>query len=407
MPHTRTGLIQTVGWETLPAITAALAIRPVAIGHVHMPDSADASRRAASVIGAIHAGALFEHREAGRDDPLEETRVAVRELVGVLRGTHRCDRIMVNVTGSTKLLAIGAHDIARELGLECIYLELPHDDADGVPQVISLGTGKLTSDEIGALGVDPSANLSIELIARAHGYALEGAGEDFRPFIAFARAALEDADAEDALHIALPAVGGDRSPWPDEPRWHQWREPFYMPAELRELAIEAGIVERHQEQVRIADPGVRVDRKPRRALFERNASILRGAWLEIALADAMAASPSLRDVRWSVEAEYPRPMEHDVVALKGTTLVVASAKRSPQPGIFGHLRELKSHAARLGGMRGIPVLAVARTDARRMSMERASVVDDLVEVCESLGIRVVGREDIIERDLSQAGFLPS
>jgi hypothetical protein len=100
-------------------------------------------------------------------------------------------------------------------------------------------------------------------------------------------------------------------------------------------------------------------------------------------------------------------MEHDVVALKGTTLVVASAKRSPQPGIFGHLRELKSHAARLGGMRGIPVLAVARTDARRMSMERASVVDDLVEVCESLGIRVVGREDIIERDLSQAGFLPS
>ena len=58
-------------------------------------------------------------------------------------------------------------------------------------------------------------------------------------------------------------------------------------------------------------------------------------------------------------------------------------------------------------MRGIPVLAVARTDARRMSMERASVVDDLVEVCESLGIRVVGREDIIERDLSQAGFLPS
>ena len=42
-----------------------------------------------------------------------------------------------------------------------------------------------------------------------------------------------------------------------------------------------------------------------------------------------------------------------------------------------------------------------------MSMERASVVDDLVEVCESLEIRVVGREDIIERDLSQAGFLPS
>jgi hypothetical protein len=407
MPNTRTGLIQTVGWETLPAITAALAIRPAAVGHVHMPDSADASLRAASVIGAVHAGVSVEHREAGREDPREETRAAVRQLVGVLRGAHRCERIIVNVTGSTKLLAIGAHDIARELGLECIYLELPHDDEDGVPQVISLGTGKLTSDEIGALGVDPSANLSIELIARAHGYALEGAGEEFRPFVAFARAALEDADAEEALHFALPAAGGDRSPWPDDARWHQWREPFCMPAELRELAIAAGIAEPHQGQVRIVDPGVRVDRNARRALFERNASILRGAWLEIALADAMAASPSLRDVRWSVEAEHPRPMEHDVVALKGMTLVVASAKRSPQRGIFGHLRELKSHAARLGGMRGIPVLAVARTDVRRMSMERSSVVDDLAEVCDSLGIRVVGREDIIERDLSHAGFLRS
>jgi hypothetical protein len=407
MPGTRLGLIQTVGWECLPAITAALALRPAFVGHVHMPDSAVSSERAGDAIRSMLPDVQVVHRVAGRDDPLVEAREAFRGLVDDFKSRLGCERIIVHVTGSTKLLAIGAYEIARDLGLECIYLELPDDDEDGVPQVVSLGTGRMTSDEIAALGMDPSVQMSLELVARAHGFSLQGSGEDFRPFVPFARAALEDIDAEEELHRSLPAQGGDRAPWPDENRWLEWREPFYIPSELRNLAIEAELVEElkgDDERVRIADPGVGTDRRLRRALFERNASILRGAWLEIALADAMAASPLLRDVRWSVEAEHPRPMEHDVVALKGTTLVVASAKRSPQSGIFGHLRELKAHAQRLGGMKGIPVLAIARTDVRRTSHERASVIEDLGEVCESLGIRTVSRQAIIERDLSVAGF---
>jgi hypothetical protein len=404
VPSTRTALIQTVGWETLPAVTAALALRPAAIGHVHMPDSTDASRRAADAIGAVLPGVPVDHRVAGIDDPLAEAREAVHALARVLREKHACERVIVHVTGSTKLLAIGAYDAARADGHECVYLELPHDDEDGVPQVVSLGTGRLGSDEIAALGLDPSVKMSLELVARAHGFALPEAGEDFSPFIAFAREALEDVDAEEALHRALPAAGGERSPWPDDPRWQLWREPFYMSGRLRELALACGIVEESGDCVRVADPGRRVERARRRKVFERNASLLRGAWLEVALADAMRASPVLRDVRWSVEAEEPRPMEHDVLALKGTTLVVASAKRSPQPGIFGHLRELKAHAQRLGGMKGIPVLAVARTDPRRVSAERVSVIEDLGEVCETLGIRTVGREEIVARELSGAGL---
>jgi hypothetical protein len=405
MAECRSALIQTVGWECLPAITAALALRPACVGHVHMPDSASASDRAADAIRSMLPDVQVRHRVAGRDDPLVEAREAVRALAADFKSRDGCGRIIVHVTGSTKLLAISAYEVARELGLECIYLELPHDDEDGVPQVISLGTGRMSSDEIAALGMDPSVRMSLELVARAHGFALEGPGEDFRPFVPFARAVLEDVDGEEELHRSLPATGGDRAPWPDEPRWLEWREPFYMSPLLAALAREAGLVEVcGQALVRVVDPGPQVERRLRRSIFERNASILRGAWLEIALADAMAASPLLRDVRWSVEAEHPRPMEHDVVALKGTTLVVASAKRSPQAGIFGHLRELKAHAQRLGGMKGIPVLAIARTDVRRTSHEKASVIEDLAEVCESMGIRMVSRQAIIERDLSVAGF---
>jgi hypothetical protein len=243
--------------------------------------------------------------------------------------------------------------------------------------------------------------MSIDVVARAHGYELVSDGEDFRPFVRFARMALEDVDAEEMLQRALPAVGGERSPWPDEQLWQQWRQDFFMPSPLREAALEAGIVEARSDRVRIVDPGVSVARELRRKLFERNASLLRGAWLEVALADAMSQTNVLRDVRWSVEAESPRPMEHDVLALKGTTLVVASAKRSIQRGVFGHLRELKAHAHRLGGMKGIPVLAIARFDRHRMSVERAAVADDLVEVCEILGIRLLTREDILAGDVSE------
>ena len=399
MTQPRLGLIQTVGWETLPPLVAALAVRPVAIGHVHLPDSVGASKRADRAINSVLGKISVYHRTVGIDDPLLETREAVRELLQKLRDEHACDRIIVHVTGSTKIIAIGAYEVAREEGVECLYLELPRGDEDGVPQVISLGTGKLSSDELAALGVDPSTRMTLDLIARAHGYDLPGTGLDYKPYVGFARLALEDEDAEEMMHQALPAEGGGRAPWPDEPMWQKWMQPFTMPKNLQHLAIEANLLEETGGRVRLVDPGVSVPHEERRATFARNASLLRGAWLEIALADAVAATPYLRDVRWSVEAEMPRPMEHDVLALKGTTLVVCSAKRSIQPGIFGHLRELRAHAHRLGGMMGIPVLAIARTDRRRTAFEANSVAEDLLVVAESLGVKLVSRDDICKRDL--------
>ena len=135
-------------------------------------------------------------------------------------------------------------------------------------------------------------------------------------------------------------------------------------------------------------------------MLEQNASLLRGAWLEVALADAAAATRTLRDVRWSVEAEMPRPMEHDVLALKGTTLVVCSAKRSIQPGVFGHLRELRAHAHRHGGMMGIPVLAIARTQRPKTRYESQSIAVDVAEVAKTLGVKLVSRRDIQDRALA-------
>jgi hypothetical protein len=389
-------LVQTVGTSTIPALVAAVALRPRRVVHLHMPDEREPAARAARAIVDAVDGCAVELVAVGFDDPLVESREAAARAIDGFRARGG-GRVIVHVTGSTKLLAIGAYEAARAASAECFYLELPRDDEDGVPQVVSLGTGALDSDAVAALGRDPSGLLSFEMIALARGFDVHSPGLDYRGFVALARTALGDSDAEEAMHAALPAIGGDRAPWPAEARWQEWTRTFTGPRELSALAVEAGILqEAGGGRVRLAEPGEGFDDRHRREILERHASLLRGAWLEVALADAMSRTSGLHDVRWSVEAESPRPMEHDVICLKGTTLVVASAKRSLQAGIFGHLRELKAHAMQLGGTKSIPVLCVARLDRRRMGRERASVADDLLEVAHGMGIRVVGRRQLID-----------
>jgi hypothetical protein len=367
--------------------------------NLHTMEDAKASRRiesAARLAGLVDT--TWEHVAVAADDPVAGAEAAAHAAFA--RASAAGLRPVANLTGATKLLAIGAYRAAERAGVPCIYLELPEGDADGVPQVVHFGDAAPIPPVR-----DPSPHLSMEVIATANGYTLVDPGSDPSRYLELARLFLDDPDAEEETHAALPRVLGERVPHPDSPQWRSWSADFRLPPAVASRAEEAGILERSGDRCRLSDGHSR-DAQSRRRTIERHASILNGAWFEVAVWEWLRRDGSLRDVRWSVVAERPRPLEHDVLAMKGTQLLITSCKRSAGPGIFGHVRELGAHALRLGGLKALKMLCVARIDTRPRADGAGTVGSDLAEVCEGMGVRLVTAGEVRRGCLGEGSGRP-
>lgn len=389
-------LIQTVGQQTMPALTGVLGYQPASAVHIFASEDAAASRRVevASKLAGIQQTS-WVHVAVSNEDLLGNAEAAACHAIEKARSAGSA--VLINLTGGTKLLAIGAYRAAMRLNVPCIYLELPQGDLDGLPQIVHFGE---TDPRITAPR-DPAPTLNLEVLAAANGYTLVDAGDDPARYRPLANALLADFDAEEMTHLALPRAIQGKVPFPNAPEWKRWLEPFVLPTRIADAAEEAGVVERAGDRWALGSAERGAPDHVRRQTLERNASLLNGAWVEIALHAALAEHTALRDVRWSVLAENPRPLEHDVLALKGTQLLLASCKRSTQPGIFGHLRELSTHASRLGGLKAIKAICIARIDTNRRADGTGTVGSDLTEVCESLGITLITGADLRRRQLPE------
>jgi hypothetical protein len=283
--------------------------------------------------------------------------------------------------------ALGATDMFEEAESGCVSvvaLELTATDTDGIPQLRSLFPGENTRD-LEASAKQNLENLSVELVAKAHGQTVGNGNQPSEALRAFARACLQSPQAEAELWTCLktrPKLSGKLS----EVNANLWLKPFQLNGSLQSAAIDGGLLQTCEGGVCISRPADgNADQK--RGGIARNAKLLTGAWVELALFQ-YAVKQQFRDIQWSTD-ERGANTEHDLLALKGATLVVGSAKRSIQgQRIYAHLHELRAQANRLGGRKSIALLAIANLCGGDRE------VHELKRVAALVGVQIIGPDEL-------------
>lgn len=408
-------LIQLISEQTMPNILPVLRLRPTKL--VHLVTRRTAVRSACIVEAA---------REAGQEPDLEivhlssmpamaETFNAVREAIRETRGAG-IDPV-VNFTGGTKLMSIGAYAAAlhRDHAASSLYVDT--DDQRFVDGGTGEGLARLLE---GDFTFTPLYDrLTVNLIAVANGRESVTAGRNWRPLAPLARHLLDHPTEEQSAHDAVCGKDGilDQGKAPRSPE--DWlaavdRE-FHLPAEVARLAAEAGLV-RHfgagacrlpegsrQEMEALCAARTRHEQIPdydRRRVaategIQHSLNFLTGAWWEVIVADAVDRCGLFRDLHWSasVGERFGASLEEDLLAVDGVQIALFSCKRGGEKSrLLPHLEELQARARSIGGQFTRRFLAVYRRPSRR-------VWDSIVSRARQLGTTVLSADDLKRPDV--------
>ncbi len=342
-------LIQLVSEQTMQNLLPLLALRPERVIQICSNDPHFKQIAVNFEKGARKAGsrAEFQTYALQSQSPLpEEVRQAHKQLLPVFPGA------IVNITGGTKLMSLGAYLGASEF----------HDTAilycDTVnKRFVQVGRKTLPSslpafDSVASL-------LTVPMVMAAQ-------GKDFRE-ASFTEQLLEFGRTAWGLrmqhHEAISAwTGAIRNSLPrnknritDSPAaLRQFLQTPLPPAgsdaasDYLDAAAQAGLLR--------VEPDGRAyfATEPRRSSIERISNLLDGAWLELAVAEMARVSSRFADLHWSVEPEKTGEDygETDLIAVdrKNLNLAIISCKTSTERvSTLEHLSSWRDRARTLGG----------------------------------------------------------
>lgn len=352
-------LIQLIGKQTIPNLVCIKALRPDVVLNVYTERTRDALAAIENFVGERLPET--HPRSAQTDVPFpsaDALKKLLSESIDALRSEFLGAEIVVNYTGGTKPMAIGAYLAAAEKNALPLYVE----DAQTILEGLALSPcvrwtpEPFSLEEIFAasgLRIDTAKTPDASRLRLAEELARLRAEENaaFREKRQLTRFSLYPAQDESALGIrknfyhALPnaeRIFDEVVLAPDN------RERF---AAVCGLCVEAGILARRENGSFIFSETVRASAE---TLTAENA-FLDGGWWELLVAEAVRRVAGDDNVRWSVFAEG---MEDDVVAVIENRLFIVSCKAgTSQKSFYSELHRIASRARRLGGIDAHPVFA--------------------------------------------------
>ena len=369
MPSNLT-LIQLISEQTMQNLVPLLALKPARVIHLATPKTAGRSAHIVEAARQAQVNVCVENIRLSEMPTIPETSRAVLRAIGIER--ERASIPVVNFTGGTKLMSIGAYEAALREQAVSLYVDTDHQ------QFLDGHTGpKLNT----VLGDDFSftsfqQTLTVNTIAVANGRERVTDGRDWAPLLPLARHMWERPATELAVHEACYGKGGlmPRGQTPRSPdQWLQLLDrTFTLPVEIARLALEVGLIRPgadgtwqlpdapRAELQELADSRARntfvPDYDPRRIaatdLAQFPMTFLTGGWWEVMVAAAFERSGLFRDIRWSAVTgeRNGADLEEDLLAVDGVQIACISCKRGGSGGrLLPHLEEFNARARRLGG----------------------------------------------------------
>lgn len=352
-------LIQLISEQTMQNL---LRLKPARLVHLATPKTA--ARSAFIVEAARQAGMqpALEPVTLSAMPAMPETFNAIKNAI--LDARNNGETPLVNFTGGTKLMSIGAYAAALHKDHRAMSLYVDTEDALFVDGRTAEGLAVLLEDDFSFTPLRTA--LTVNTVAVAHGRERVTSGRDWRPFLSLAQHLLSHPEEEQATHDAVSKrlLGGKLEPRTPADWLAVVAKPVALPADVARLAITAGLLHSDSNGQVTLPRGTETELRRLATNFvpaayfhaisplQQALGFLTGGWWEVVVADAVERSGVFRDIRWSAQVgeRNGADLEEDVLALDGVQIVSISCKRGGAKARLLPLQEeLNARARSIGG----------------------------------------------------------
>lgn len=364
LPRRPLALIQLISEQTMQNLLPLLALKPAKVFHLATPRTAARSACILEAARQAKTETILENVRLTDMPSIPETSRAVTRAIGEAKAEALTP--VVNFTGGTKLMSIGAYEADLREQTVSLYVDTDHR------QFIDGHTGPKLNRVLGDdFSFTPHQKaLTVNAIAVANGRQRVTGGRDWRPYLEISRHLLEHQHDEDDSWRATHGPNG-LCPNGREPRraadWLPlFDKPWLLPSRVAELALETGLARAHGAALYLPattrpdlEQLAHTERPKPQEYFDAvrplqfALAFLSGGWWEVAVVDAASRSSQFRDLRWSVRVGEPRggfDAEEDIVAVDGVRIAYFSCKRGGlKARLVPLLDELDNRARSIGG----------------------------------------------------------